>query len=92
MFCGHAVIALYLKGGGKNGKHAAVSSISNVVAISYVGVQVFQQMHRHIFRPVTSATVSFGTKHYRFCRQTSLLCRLSALPHAKNNNIENTNG
>src|SRR5882762_11475690 len=88
MFCGHAVIALYSKGGGKNGKHAAVSSISNVAAISYVGVQVFQRMHRHIFRPVTSATVLFGTNHYQLLPSTSLLCRLSAPPHAKNNNIE----
>jgi len=40
---------------------------------------------------VTSATVltvSFGTKHYQLLPSTSLLCRLGAPPHTKNNNIE----
>jgi len=40
---------------------------------------------------VTSATVltvSFGTKHYQLLLSTSLLCRLGAPPHTKNNNIE----
>jgi len=45
-------------------------------------------MHHHIFRPVTSATVSFRTKRYQLLPSTSLLCRLGVLPHAKNNNIE----
>jgi predicted membrane protein len=48
------VIALYSKGTSKNGKHAAVLAILNIAAISYVGFQVFQQMHQHIFCPVTN--------------------------------------
>ena len=82
------MIALYSKGAGKNGKHAAVPAVSNIAAISYVGFQVFQRMHRHIFRPVTSATVRFGTNHYQLLPSTSLLCRLSASPQVKNNNVE----
>jgi hypothetical protein len=82
------VIALYSKGAGKNGKHAAVPAISNIAAISYVGLQVFQRMHRHIFRPVTSATVCFGTNQYQLLPSTSLLCWLSASPQVKNNNVE----
>lgn len=45
-------------------------------------------MHRHIFRPVTSATVRFGTNHYQLLPSTSLLCRLCASLQVKNNNIE----
>ena len=45
-------------------------------------------MHHHIFHLVTSATVSFRTKHYQLLPSTSLLCRLGAPPHAKNNNIK----
>jgi len=41
-FYGCTIIVLYSKGGSKNGKHAAVPNVSNVVAISYVGIQVFQ--------------------------------------------------
>jgi len=82
------IIALYSKGGGKNGKHAAIPNVSNVAGISYVGVQVFQRMHRQIFRPVTSSTISFGTMHYQLLPSKSLLCRLSSSPQVKNDSIE----
>jgi hypothetical protein len=87
-FRGRKVIAFYSKGGGKNGKHAAIPNVSNVAGISYVGVQVFQRMHRQIFRPVTSSTISFGTMHYQLLPSKSLLCRLSSSPQVKNDSIE----
>jgi len=40
-----AVLALYSKTGGKNGKHSSVSESSNVAAISYMAVQVFEHMY-----------------------------------------------
>ena len=76
------MIALYSKGAGKNGKHAAVPAVSDIAAISYASLQIFQ------FRPVTSATVRFGTNHFQLLPSTSLLCRLSASPQVKNNNVE----
>ena len=82
------MIALYSKGAGKNGKHAAVPAVSDIAAISYAGLHIFQRMHWHIFRPVTSATVRFGTNHFQLLPSTSLLCRLSASPQVKNNNVE----
>ena len=87
-FRGRKVIALYSKGDGKNGKHAAILNVSNVAAISYIGVQVFQRMHHQIFCPVTSSTISFGTKHYQLLLSKSLLCRLSSSPQVKNDNIK----
>jgi hypothetical protein len=72
----------------KNGKHAAVPAISNIAAISYVSFQVFQRIHQHIFHPMMSATVHFGTNHYQFLPSTLLLCLLSTSPQVKNNNVE----
>jgi hypothetical protein len=65
-----------------------VPNVSNIAAVSYAGVQVFQQMHRHVFRSLTSSTLAFGTKHYQLLASTSILCRLSLNPKTKNNNIE----
>ena len=82
------MIALYSKGGGKNGKHAAVPDVANVASVSYAGFQVFQRMYRQLFQPITSATITFSTNQYCLLPSTSILCRLSATPQARNNNIE----
>jgi hypothetical protein len=37
---------------------------------------------------VTSATISFGTRHYHLSPSASLLCRLTISPQVKNGNIE----
>ncbi|KAF8237893.1 hypothetical protein L208DRAFT_1245065 [Tricholoma matsutake] len=44
-----AVIALYSKTGGKNGKHSSVSESLKISAISYMGVQVFEYMYARQF-------------------------------------------
>ena len=82
------VIALYSKGGGKNGKHAGVPNVTNVASISYAGFQVFQRMHRQLFQPITSATIAFSTNQYHLLPSTSILCILPAVPQAGNNSIE----
>src|ERR1700685_4171576 len=69
-------------------KHAAMTDVSNITAISYIGMQVFPQMQHHIFCPVTSATISFCTRHYHLSPSTSLLCRLAVSPQVKNGNIK----
>jgi hypothetical protein len=53
------VIALYSKGGGKNGKHAGVPNVTNVASISYAGFQVFQRMHHQLFQPIVRGLPSF---------------------------------
>ena len=66
----------------------ALHQVSNITAISFAGMQVFQRMHHHIFCPVTSAMILFSTRHYHLSPLTSLLCRLAVSPQVKNGNIE----
>ncbi|KAJ6603305.1 hypothetical protein DFH09DRAFT_858257, partial [Mycena vulgaris] len=50
------VEALYCKGGGKNGKHGAVTDHHNISAFSHIGTQVYQLLHARQFRAVPQAT------------------------------------
>ncbi|THU78024.1 hypothetical protein K435DRAFT_590950, partial [Dendrothele bispora CBS 962.96] len=52
------VITMYTKGGGKNGKHAAVTSADNISALSYLAVQLFQHAHHGRFKSIPSITSS----------------------------------
>ena len=82
------VIALYLKGAGKNGKHAAVLNVTNIVNVSYAGFQIFQQMYHQLFQPVTSAMVAFSMNQYLLMPLTLIICRFSVVPQARNNDIK----
>jgi hypothetical protein len=77
-----------LKGSGKNGKNAAVLSISNVASISYASIQVFQHMHCQILHPITTAMTAFSMNQFQLISSTQLLCRLTVGPQIRNNNIE----
>jgi hypothetical protein len=59
-----AVLALYSKTGGKNGKHSSVSESSNISAVSYMAVQVFEPMYARQFRSVPAATAIFQTHQF----------------------------
>ncbi|KAF7970334.1 hypothetical protein HWV62_24362 [Athelia sp. TMB] len=69
------VITLYSKGGGKNAKHGAIPKASNVGAISYVGVQLFEQWHRHVFRATSTQTALFATKQFQHLPSIALLSK-----------------
>jgi hypothetical protein len=56
---GLLVIALYSKTGSKNGKHAAITDSSNISALLYVGVQVFEHMYGCQFCVIPEATTPF---------------------------------
>jgi hypothetical protein len=71
---------LYSKTGGKNGKHAAVTDSSNISAVSYIGVQVFEHMYGRQFRVIPEATAPFLTKQFALLPPISFLCSLSSLP------------
>ncbi|KAJ3920095.1 hypothetical protein F5877DRAFT_38885 [Lentinula edodes] len=62
--CLAQVLTMYALSGGKNGKHAAVSSSTNIAALSYLAVQLFEPMHRGNFRIVSNATSLFQTKQF----------------------------
>ncbi|KAF8978471.1 hypothetical protein BDQ17DRAFT_1187025, partial [Cyathus striatus] len=74
------VTTMYEKGAGKGGKHNWVSSSNNIAALSYIGLQVWQQVrpgHRHfhgIFGPATHLTVP----QFVHIPSATFLCQISA--------------
>ncbi|KAG2049891.1 hypothetical protein BDR06DRAFT_955499 [Suillus hirtellus] len=82
------VIAIYSKGGGKNGKHTAVDKADAIAGVSYLGVQIYQQhFHRH-FRSIPDATAVFQCNHFAFLPSTALLCLLSSKPNLTHSGLE----
>jgi hypothetical protein len=89
LYCVTPVITLYLKTTAKSRHHSAVPSVANVAAISNVAVQVFQQVHHHIFQQTTIMTAPFRTKHFQILPSTHLLMRLiGKTVHSQNGNLE----
>ena len=76
--------------GGKNGKHAAVADASNISAVSYLAVQVFEHMHGRLFREHPDATVNFRTKQFAFLASHTFLCLLSSTPKVVPTGLEVT--
>ncbi|KAK6980928.1 hypothetical protein R3P38DRAFT_3376544 [Favolaschia claudopus] len=68
LMVGH-VFAMYAKGGGKNGKHEAITDSSNISALSKVSVQIFDNLH-----------ASLQTKQFAHIPPTHFLCLLSHVP------------
>lgn len=69
------------KTGGKNGKHAAIVEASNVAAVSYIGLQVFEQTHiDNLFTPTTETNIRFGTKRLVLLPSLAFLCLLQSSP------------
>ncbi|KIJ59917.1 hypothetical protein HYDPIDRAFT_170487 [Hydnomerulius pinastri MD-312] len=84
------VIALYSKGGGKNGKHGAALKADHIAALSYVGVQVYQQYFRQTFRAVTDETAKFQTHQFAFLPSIMFLCTLNSTPEITHSGSELT--
>jgi hypothetical protein len=79
--CFHAiVIVIYSKTSGKNGSHAAITDASNISAVSYLAVQVFEHMHGRLFQDHPDATVTFQTKQFVLLTSNAFLCLLSSTP------------
>ncbi|KAJ6618077.1 hypothetical protein B0H10DRAFT_2379381 [Mycena sp. CBHHK59/15] len=74
------VETLYTKGGGKNGKHGAVTQHHNISAFSYIGVQVFELAHARQFRAIPQATSFLYTHQFRQLPPFTFLCRLTGKP------------
>jgi hypothetical protein len=55
---------MYSKTGGKNGKHAAITQSSNISAVSYIGLQLFENVINRQFRAIPEATALFQTRLY----------------------------
>ncbi|KAG2140674.1 hypothetical protein DEU56DRAFT_911741 [Suillus clintonianus] len=65
------VIAIYSKGGGKNGKHAAVDKADTIAGVSYLGVQIYQQHFRCHFRSIPDATAMYQCNQFAFIPSTA---------------------
>ncbi|KIL57165.1 hypothetical protein M378DRAFT_45255, partial [Amanita muscaria Koide BX008] len=50
------VNALYSRSGGKNGKHGSITESSNISAVSYCVVQLFEYTHGRHFHHTPIAT------------------------------------
>lgn len=74
------VVALYCKGGGKNGKHGAVNEHHNISAFSRIGVQVFEMAHARQFRAIPQATSFLHTHQFRLIPPFTFLSLLSDTP------------
>ncbi|KAH7867803.1 uncharacterized protein C8R40DRAFT_1221609 [Lentinula edodes] len=74
------VEALYSKGGGKNGKHAAVMKADNIAAVSYIGLQLFEHCYDAKFHAITSQTRPYPTLSYTFIPSTNFFAITKALP------------
>ncbi|KAJ7849510.1 hypothetical protein B0H14DRAFT_3668205 [Mycena olivaceomarginata] len=82
--------ALYSKGGGKNGKHGAVTEHYNISALSYINVQVYELAHARTFRAYPKATSLLQTFQFRQLPPFTFLCRLSGTPIVNHMGIELT--
>ncbi|KAJ3743240.1 hypothetical protein DFH05DRAFT_1536253 [Lentinula detonsa] len=72
------VIAMYSRTGGKNGKHAAVSTTSNISALSYIAVQFFEHAHAAHFRKSPSFMSPLDTMAYAFLPSYAFLTVLGS--------------
>jgi len=68
------VIALYSKTGGKSGKHANITESSNISAVSYLNVQVFQHNVSRQFSTHPEAMMPFQTKQFLQVPPHQFLC------------------
>lgn len=79
------VLGLYSKSGGKNGKHCWASDSSNISALSYIPVQLFEPMERvsRQFRHVARSCSTLSALHlsrFALLPATSFLCMLENAP------------
>lgn len=86
------VIAFYSKTGGKHGKHGSITESSNISAVSYIAVQLFEFMHGRQFRHIPEMTSRLQTKQFALLPSLMFLCLLSTSPkvHTHSGTLELT--
>jgi hypothetical protein len=83
------VLSVYAKLGGKNGTHSWVSDSSNIAAVSYVPMQIFEHMIGPQFRAIPQAlALNFlQVKQFTLLPAMSLLCTLDTAPQSVMENV-----
>ncbi|KAJ6538761.1 hypothetical protein B0H10DRAFT_2245563 [Mycena sp. CBHHK59/15] len=79
LMIGH-VFAMHSKGGGKYGKHEAVTDSSNISALSKISVQIFENFHGAQFRSIPTSTAILQSKQFAHIAPIDFLCLLSSVP------------
>ncbi|KAJ6576299.1 hypothetical protein B0H10DRAFT_2199108 [Mycena sp. CBHHK59/15] len=87
LMVGH-VFAMHSKGGGKYGKHEAVTDSSNISALSKISVQLFQNIHGPQFRSIPTSTAILQSKQFAHIVPINFLCLLSSVPKPVPTGIE----
>ncbi|KAF9242624.1 hypothetical protein BU15DRAFT_72734 [Melanogaster broomeanus] len=75
-----SVITLYSKGGGKNGKHSAVTRIDSVAGVSYFAVQIFEQQFQALFTAIPAVTAPFQCRQFALIPSTAFFTVLLVRP------------
>jgi hypothetical protein len=85
-----SVVALYSKTAGNTGKHSAINESSNIAAVSYLAVQVFQHRLGRQFRSVPDATALFQTNQFLLLSSMQFLCLVETVlpPQQSSSSIE----
>jgi hypothetical protein len=76
------VLAIYSKSGGKNGKHSSIVKSSNISAVSYFVLQVFEQMVSQQFRSIPEKLQSLQSKKFTLLPSSAFLCILDTAPRS----------
>jgi hypothetical protein len=77
---GSAVLSIYTKSGGKNGKHGWVQEVSSIAAVSYTPVQIFENLIGRHFRAVPQALTWLQVNQFALMPSSSFLCVLDEAP------------
>jgi hypothetical protein len=83
----YTVIAFYSKTGGK---HSSITESSNISAVSYIAVQLFEFMHGHQFCHTSEATSYLQTRQFALLPSIMFLTLLltSSKVHVQSGTLE----
>ncbi|KAJ3823278.1 hypothetical protein F5880DRAFT_1443947, partial [Lentinula raphanica] len=77
------VLAMYTRGGGKNGKHNSVDSTTGLAGLSHIAVQIFEFSAGSSFRILPELMAPFSTKAFALMPPQSFLTTLEVRPTSR---------
>jgi hypothetical protein len=82
---------MYSKGGGKHGKHAAITDSQNLAALSNIVVQLFEPHSNGMLNPRPDSML-LGLFQFGLVPSKRFLCLLHDTPHATTSNGRSNEG
>ncbi|OCB83926.1 hypothetical protein A7U60_g9133 [Sanghuangporus baumii] len=79
------VVAMYTKGGGKNGKHSYLRNASNIGQLSYVALQTFEYTSKRLFRAIHSSRAHLRVHSFAHIQPYEFLFALPDSPKVRHN-------